>query len=302
MANLGENMAKSIARDFSDLLGDNTFINRKQNFSQEKAVLDFDPKILYVSLYYAENRDIFLKVTHKHDFFEIAYVAKGECEIVYEDMSFPLRQGEAVLYRPDVNHVEKPLNNNIELYFMGFSNIDLTDFLDKKGNPSPVIYTRKMSATITSLFRETTMELKNRQPYHQLILSHLGKLIILHILRLSAPQQAKFISKDCRTVIDYIEKHFNEDINLDTLADQIFFSKHYLSHMFKEEIGVSPIKYLTQKRIEESKRLLRETDLSVSKIAETVGYTDSIYFSQFFKKQTGYSPNEYRSAQNSQNE
>ena len=292
-------MVKQGIKDFSDILEDTAFINRQQDVSTGGSLRDFDPKILYIALFYAEDRDVFLKATHKHEFSELAYLAKGECQVEYGGTSFPLRQGEAVIYPPNVSHVEKPLDtNNIELYFMGFSNIDLSDFIGKReGDEANVIHTRKLAGTVTDLFREAMLELKNKLPFHPLILSNLGSLIILHLLRLSAPQQTKFISKDCRFVVDYIDRHFREEINLDTLAEKIYLSKHYLSHLFKEEMGVSPIKYLTQKRLEESKRLLRESDLPITKIAATVGYADPIYFSQFFKKQMGCSPNEYRSTE-----
>ena len=138
------------------------------------------------------------------------------------------------------------------------------------------------------------MEIKDQLPFSQLYLANLGNLIILKTLRLFTPQHTRFISKDCRVIVDYLNEHYREEINLDTLAKQIFLSKHYLSHIFKAEMGISPIKYLTLKRIEESKRLLKETHYSITKIAELVGYPNAIYFGQFFKKVVELSPSEYR--------
>lgn len=289
-------MRKPGNKNFTDVLEDEKFINRKLSMQNRDVIVNFDPKIHYVSIYYAQNRDVFLKTPHKHDFQEIAYVAQGGCEIVLDDYSFPLSQGEAVLYPYGVTHTETPIDNNIEMYFLGFSNIDSAYFLgeDYANRRLSPLRARHISENLTSLFREMTMEMKNGLPYHQLFLGNLGNLTVLQILRLCAPQNTKFISKDCRKVVDYIDSHYNQEINLDVLAKQIFFSTHYLSHMFKAEMGVSPIKYLTDKRISEAKKLLENTNFSVTKIAETVGYTDSIYFSQFFKKKTGVSPNEYR--------
>ncbi|MDE6397989.1 MAG: AraC family transcriptional regulator [Clostridiales bacterium] len=293
-------MSKQLSKDFSELLEDEYFVNSQHKLGDyaTDTIIDFDPKILYIAMYYAEDRDVFLKTPHKHDFAEIAYVAKGECEIMLDDETFPLHENEAVLYSPGVNHVELPAdNNNIELYFMAFSNINLNTFLGEgdRGNP-PIVNFRKQAQKLTDMFREMTMELKNKQPFHQLYLSNLGNLIILQTLRLLAPEHTKFISKDCKEIVNYLDSHFCEDINLDELASRIFFSKHYLSHMFKEEMGVSPIKYMIDKRIEESKRLLAETDFSITKIASAVGYPDTLYFSQFFKKKVGLSPNEYRNS------
>jgi AraC-like DNA-binding protein len=71
-------------------------------------------------------------------------------------------------------------------------------------------------------------------------------------------------------------------------------NKYYLSHAFKREYGVSPINYMITRRIEESKYLLAETDLSMSQIAQLLGFSSLSYFSQVFRKTQGISPMEYR--------
>ena len=71
-------------------------------------------------------------------------------------------------------------------------------------------------------------------------------------------------------------------------------NKFYLSHAFKQEYGVSPINYMISRRINESKYLLAETDLSLSQIAQLLGFSSLSYFSQVFRKTQGVSPMEYR--------
>ena len=71
-------------------------------------------------------------------------------------------------------------------------------------------------------------------------------------------------------------------------------SKYYLSHAFKREYGISPIHYVITKRIEESKYLLAETDLSMSQIAQLLGFSSLSYFSQVFRRTQGVTPMEYR--------
>jgi transcriptional regulator GlxA family with amidase domain len=67
-----------------------------------------------------------------------------------------------------------------------------------------------------------------------------------------------------------------------------------MAHTFKSEYGVSPINYLITCRIREGKRLLTETDLSLSQIAAVLGFSSSSYFSQSFRNAEGVSPTEYR--------
>ena len=71
-------------------------------------------------------------------------------------------------------------------------------------------------------------------------------------------------------------------------------SKYYLVHAFRREFGASPISYLIGRRIEESRFLLRETDHTLSLIAEILGFSSLRYFSQCFRRVEGVSPMEYR--------
>ena len=72
-------------------------------------------------------------------------------------------------------------------------------------------------------------------------------------------------------------------------------NKDYLSRIFKEETGMSIVDYIIKKKMNVACELLSTTNLSVSKVAECIGYTHMPYFSKLFKKETGMAPNEYRS-------
>ena len=87
-------------------------------------------------------------------------------------------------------------------------------------------------------------------------------------------------SRECDLVRRYIDNHFKENLNLD--------------HAFRREFGVSPISYLNSRRIEESRFLLRETDHTLSLIAQILGFSSLSYFSQCFRRVEGVSPLEYR--------
>lgn len=71
-------------------------------------------------------------------------------------------------------------------------------------------------------------------------------------------------------------------------------NKYYLVHVFTRTYGISPINYLIGRRIGGAKRLLAESDYSISQIAQTVGFSSQSYFSQSFKRVTGQTPAQYR--------
>ena len=71
-------------------------------------------------------------------------------------------------------------------------------------------------------------------------------------------------------------------------------SKYYLSHQFKKDYGISPIKYWNTIRLENVKELLLSSNFSIAEISEMLSYTSQSYLTQVFKKSTGISPAQYR--------
>ena len=108
-----------------------------------------------------------------------------------------------------------------------------------------------------------------------------------------------YISRDnaeynsVRQVIEYLQEHYNQDLTLDDVARKVHISPSHLSRLFKDELGMTIIDYLTDIRIAAAKQMLENSDLMVKEIAEKVGYQGS-YFTRVFKKNTGVSPAEYR--------
>ncbi|MCH4888568.1 response regulator [Acidaminobacter sp. JC074] len=96
------------------------------------------------------------------------------------------------------------------------------------------------------------------------------------------------------TAIDYLEKHFSEEISLESVADYLHISPEYLSRLFKKETTKTFIHYLTTLRLEAAKRLIEDTQLKNFEVAEKVGYNEPNYFSYVFKKRYGISPSKYR--------
>ena len=94
--------------------------------------------------------------------------------------------------------------------------------------------------------------------------------------------------------IRIIRENYHENLSLDSIAQQIYISPYYLSHLFREELGITYLEYLTRIRMEEAKRLLPDRSMTILDISSRVGYEDPGYFSKVFKKNMGVSPNQYR--------
>lgn len=102
------------------------------------------------------------------------------------------------------------------------------------------------------------------------------------------------LKAELRETIAYIEEHYREDISLHEIASSVHMSESGFSRLFKKQTGVSYVEYVTQLRLEEAKRLLQQPDQKVYEVSLTVGYQDSKYFSQIFRKYTGETPTEFR--------
>ena len=97
-----------------------------------------------------------------------------------------------------------------------------------------------------------------------------------------------------RQISNWMAEHMAEDFNLDQLAVQAGVSKFYFTRLFKNAMGVSPSRHLLTLRMDEARRLLRETKKSVVEVALDVGYANPSHFARFFRRETGLTPSKYR--------
>ena len=100
------------------------------------------------------------------------------------------------------------------------------------------------------------------------------------------------------SALRYIDSHYtDEDISLDSVAIASNISANYLSALFSQKVGLSFVEYVTKKRMERARQLLRKTDKRSGEIAGEVGYKDPRYFSFVFKKKHGCTPSQYRNGE-----
>ena len=96
------------------------------------------------------------------------------------------------------------------------------------------------------------------------------------------------------SAIAYVETHLHEQITVQQMAEVAGYHSSYFTKQFQTHMGISPGQFILQKKVETATLLLTSTDLPISKIADTLGFDNQFYFSNFFKKQTGMAPSSYR--------
>lgn len=108
-------------------------------------------------------------------------------------------------------------------------------------------------------------------------------------------QKANPYVNSIQQAIDYIEEHYlDSDLSIKQVAENIHLNPSYLSTLFKKETGETFTGYVTKLKLQKARVLLRNTDMKISEICQTVGFDDSTYFSSVFKKHFQISPSEFR--------
>ena len=97
-----------------------------------------------------------------------------------------------------------------------------------------------------------------------------------------------------KQAISYVEKHYSEDISNSDLMELLNCSESHLLRSFKQVLGITPMKYLTNFRIQKAAEMLLTTDLRSSDIAIACGFHDFSYFTKVFRQTIGMTPSNYR--------
>lgn len=255
------------------------------------------PELIYTGL--LEDAPNWFNIQHSHDFCEILYVAGGAGEAILEEKKFRLAPGDLVVVNPGTLHEERSdAKAPLRLIFLAIRDFAVPGLpagclsQEKYRVLSCGEYQYKMDIYLRELLQETSSQIEFYQEISQGLVSAL-LVLVMRLIRIN-PEDEAALSQECQKIKEYLDQNFTSPITLDSLSETVYISKHYLSHLFKEQTGVSPIKYLTSKRMEKACELLSETELPVSEVSKAVGYENPLYFSQVFKRVYGISPVKYR--------
>lgn len=237
-------------------------------------------------------------VPHTHNHTELFFIVGGKGQFLIEDQVFPVDTGNLVIINPNVLHTEDSLNAQpLEYIVLGIHGIELATTTISNGRF--YILDHMESVEISGCLRNILREMEQKNTGYEDICQAFMEILIIRLMRstsLAVPSEPQVLSgnRQCVAVKRYIDLHFKESLSLEQMAEEAHMNKYYLSHAFKQEYGVSPINYMITKRIEESKYLLAETDLSLSQISQLLGFSSPSYFSQVFRRTQNISPMEYR--------
>lgn len=237
---------------------------------------------------------------HAHNYTELFYIIGGNGQFQIDDEQFPVKPHQLVIVNPNIMHTELSYEAHpLEYIVLGIEGFEISNPGTNEGRYC--VYTFPAANKVLNCMQSILLEMQDRELEHPMVCQAYMDILVVQLMRdasfsaIQTPSQP-MNNRQCAAVRRYIDNHYKEPLTLDLLAAEANVNKYYLAHAYKQAYGVSPISYMIARRIREGKRLLVETDLSLSQISVILGFSSASYFSQSFRKAEGISPVEYRKA------
>ena len=232
--------------------------------------------------------------------YSLLYVADGWIQVSHEGRLIQLKTGQCILYMPGTESLNIfSMDGHPTVYYAYFTGTAIRETMDLFGADASMIFRVEYSTSLRTLFHQMVhlfrplKALNGRQPINKPGINGL-LLQIIDLLLQSNNSQKNMENSQLLPAVNYLMEHFHEPITLEECADTVQLSVGRFGHLFTGYYGISPHRFLVSLRLDESKDLLVNSDMSINRIAERVGFFDPCYFSRLFKKYTGCTPKEYR--------
>lgn len=272
---------------------------------KENDVYNLDFNLIYISKSKFEND--WHSTPHQHPFTEIFFITHGKGFFQIDDQLVRVTESDLIVINPNCSHTEKSMSSDdpLEYIVFGVNNLAIASLPNILNNDDilfngyRVINFNNKRNDLLYYLNALLKELDDKKVNYELACKNLLTLFLISVVRnttsnIFISETPEKVNVECMKIKNYIDSHYSENITLDFLSNLTYINKFHLVHLFTKEMGISPINYLINKRIDESKKLLSTTNYSIRDISSIVGFSNSSYFSQMFKKIAGISPKTFR--------
>ncbi|MEN8079233.1 AraC family transcriptional regulator [Clostridioides difficile] len=254
---------------------------------------------------------------HSHSFFEIIFVLNGFCTNELENYSVNLKKGDVCIMAPNTSHAisiftDDCLVLNLLIRSSTFeksffeiikSNDILSSFfshsLYSNKSESYLLFTNQNDPQIINLALEMYEEFNNNLKYSDRMLRSMMSSFFIKLLRsdsnnIIVPNPiGSHTDKNVMHILNYILSNYKE-ISLSELSIKFNYSERQMSRILKEYTGKTFINIIQDIKLQNACDLLKNPDISINKIIDTIGYSNSTHFYKIFKKAYGVTPIDYR--------
>ena len=222
---------------------------------------------------------------HAHETWELIYCTSGHGTLIFRDRELHYRADTIAIIPPNTPHCNVDSD--------GFTNIHMNLSDCVLTFREPVVLPAEPREVLHGLFTASFYYYSRSEAERSMLLPLYGQLIIS---TLSLLQPEHLHSELVQRIENQILHNYPDpDFNLNAYLQTLPFSFAYLKRMFKQEVGLTPLQFLTEKRLENAAGNLSafSEGVSISEIARMSGFNEPLYFSRLFKKKYGVSPRNY---------
>lgn len=253
---------------------------------------------------------------HRTDSFVIHYVMQGHASLTYKGQERIISQGTICLVSPHFLHgIVSSRDSQVLSVFLAESTIEstlhklfqkesvLSDFFRYgmgKGKVGYQLFALSSEDYIRQIFRNIFHEFYSQEEYSRHMCANYVEILLTQILRQCGEcaerydeSLNRFGAPPILAILKYIQTNY-QTTSLKMLAEQFHYEPSYLGRLLKSHMGKSYTDIVRELRIREAERLLRETQLSMDKIAERSGFHNQVHFYREFRSAAGITPGEYR--------
>ena len=248
------------------------------------------------------------EINLKKNFFVLHYVISGKGYVEYEDgIRQQVSSGQCFIYTPDSHLKYAPDKDNPWFYFW----IEITgnsvykifsDFSNSYQNKIIPVKNKKLfEKTIIKLFTTSyyATSVKAEMIRTTGLINELFSFLLDETLILRKEKVSLKKEEQIKSIIRYVNSNYSSsEISVQSIAEKFFYNPSYLSRNFREQTGISLIKYIITMRMRRAVELLENGSFSISQIAYSLGYKNQFYFSKEFKKFYGIPPTKYLTERN----
>jgi AraC family transcriptional activator of pobA len=256
-------------------------------------------------------RHFAVKYPHRHDFFEVLYLAKGSGFHVIDSNKYKIEPPCVFFLSPGQAHMLE-LSHDVEGYIFIFTaefyQLDRTNqnrliefpffYTVQQDNPPLLLEKHEDVLFLESLFLRGVSEVAKRDGLFVVMLRSLLDLILTFCENLY-PKDEGLMNKGrghlmVKRFYQLVEENFQQHLTVTEYADRLAVTPNHLTQTLKLLTGKTSNEIIKSKQILEIKRLLVHSNMGVTEIANMMNFADQSYFTKFFKKETGITPLSYR--------
>lgn len=266
-----------------------------------------------ITIEYLELDAYFVHPKEVHNFWELAYVDYGRMKYIVDDTTINIDTGEIIFLAPQQNHeihADPLVSSNIFVICFDCTspmiqmlrNMHLNLSRQEKQFLSEII--SETQGTFRMPFKGKLIPLDNPNLGGEQVIKLYLELFIIMILRhdtnkdqfITYLNNHQFNNELCNKIIAAMKSKLYTHISVSEICDSVAYSRTTISRVFKNITGKTLIAYFNDLKIEEAKKVIRETDLTINSISDLLGFSDPRYFNYLFKQIVHITPMQYRNS------